>query len=278
VAGRSSLSPQALLRLAKEQRELESKEVRPLVLSGARRPVSALARELSRSAATDSVLQDEDVERAEALVYVLRGQAKSGDLRRLREAGRARVPIICVRIGGGADPLPGVLATDVIELEDAEPVPVEEIGRLLARRLEGRSAALAARIPALRAGVCKELIQRSARRSAAIGVATFVRVPDLPALFLEQARLVLWLGYAHGRRVEPKRGAEIAAVLMAGLGLRRLARRVRHETLFPAWAMQGSIAYTGTLALGEAALRFFAVLGDGNEPGLSGSDRVQTPG
>jgi uncharacterized protein (DUF697 family) len=222
-----------------------------------------------------SVVQDEDIERAEALVYLLRGRPKRDDLSRLRAAGQARVPIICVRIGGAAGPLSGVLATDVIELESAEPVPVEEIGRLLAHRLEGRSAALAARIPALRAGVCKELIQRSARRSAAVGAAVFVRAPDLPALFLEQARLILWLGHAHDRRLEPKRGAELAAVLMAGLGLRRLARRVRHETFFPAWAMQGSIAYAGTLALGEAALRFFS--GDGNEFGLPGSDRVQPP-
>jgi uncharacterized protein (DUF697 family) len=275
VSSHSSLSPRALLRLTTEQRELESEEIRPLVLSGARRPVSALARELSRAAAPGSVVQGEDFERAEALVYLLRGRTKSDDLRRLRAAGRARVPIICVRIGGGSGPFPSVLATDVIELEDAEPVPVEEIGMLLARRLEGRSAALAARIPALRAGVCKELIQRSARRSATVGAAAFVRAPDLPALFLEQARLILWLGHAHNRRLEPKRGAELAAVLLAGLGLRRLARRVRHETLFPAWAMQGSIAYAGTLALGEAALRYFS--GDGNELGSSSSDRVQAP-
>ncbi len=263
MSNRASLSPHSLLRLASEQRELESEEIRPLLLSGARRPVSALARELSRAAAPGSVVQNEEFERAEALVYLLRGRPKSDDLRRLREAGRARVPIICVRIGGGVGPLPSVLATDVIELESTDPVPIEEIGRLLAHRLEGRSAALAARIPALRTGVCRELIQHSARRAAAIGATTFVRAPDLPALVLEQARLILWLGHAHDRRLEPKRGAELAAVLVAGLGLRRLARRVRHETLFPAWAMQGSIAYAGTLALGEAALRYFS--GDGNE-------------
>ena len=275
MSSHSSLSPHALLRLTTEQRELENEEKRPLVLSGARRPVSALARELSRDAAPGSVVQDKDFEQAEALVYLLRSRPKSDDLRRLRAAGCARVPIICVRIGGGTGHLPSVLATDVIELKNAEPVPIEEIGTLLARRLEGRSATLAARIPALRAGVCKELIQRSARRSATVGAAAFVRAPDLPALFLEQARLILWLGHAHNRRLEPKRGAELAAVLLAGLGLRRLARRVRHETLFPAWAMQGSIAYAGTLALGEAALRYFS--GDGDELSSSRSDRVQAP-
>jgi len=260
VAGHSSLSPRALLGLATEQRELENEQTGPLVLSGARRPVAALARELSRSATPDSVRQDDDLERAAALVYLLRGRPKSDDLRRLRAAEAARVPIICVRIGGDKSPLPGVLATDVIELESEGPVPVEELGRLLARRLEGRSTALAARRAGMRAGVCDELIQRSARRAGAIGASTFVPAADLPALFLEQARLILRLGYAHNRRLEPARGVEIAAVLAAGLGLRRLARRVRYETLFPAWALQGSIAYAGTRALGDAALRYFSVL------------------
>ena len=205
MSSHSSLSPRALLGLATEQRELESKEVGPLVLSGARRPGSALARELARGAAQDSVVQDDDFERAEAVVYLLRGRPKSDDVRRLRAAERARVPIICVRIESGGGPLPGVLATDVIELESGAPVPVEELGRLLARRLEGRASALAARIPVLRAGVCDELIQHSARRAGAIGAATFVPAADLPALFLEQARLILRLGYAHGRRLEPSR-------------------------------------------------------------------------
>lgn len=263
MTSHSSLSPRALLGLANEQRALESKEGGALILSGARRPVSALARELSRSAAPDSVLQDDDFKRAEAVVYLLRGRPKSDDMGRLRAAERARVPIICVRIGGDRAPLPGVLATDVIELESGEPVPVEELGRLLARRLEGRAAALAAHIPALRTGVCEELIQHSARRAGAIGAATFMPAADLPALFLEQARLILRLGYAHDRRLEPKRGIEIAAVLAAGLGLRRLARRVRHGTFVPAWALQSSIAYAGTRALGDAALRYFSGLKSG---------------
>jgi len=260
VAGFSSLSPRALLSLASEQRELESEPIGPLVVSGARRPSSTLVRELSEAAASGSVVLDGELERAAALVYLLRGRPKNDDLLRLRAAGRARIPIICVRIGGDGSPIPGVLATDVIELERGDPVPVEELGKLIGHRLERRAAALAARVPALRPGVCEEMIQRSARRAGAIGAATFLPAADLPALFLEQARLILRLGYAHDRRLEPQRGVEIAAVLAAGLGLRRLARRVRHETLFPAWALQSTIAYAGTRALGDAARRYFSAL------------------
>lgn len=276
MAKRSSLSPQALLRLAKEQRELENEEIGPLVLAGARRPVTTLARELGKDAAPGSVIQGEDLKQAEALVYLLRGKPKKDDLSQLRAAGKARLPVICVRIDGEPGALPNVLATDVIELESGQPVPVGEIARLLARRLEDRAPALAARIPALRGGVCDELIQRSARRAGTIGAATLIPAPDLPALFLEQARLVLRLGRAHDRHLDAKRGAEIALVLAAGLGLRRLARRVRSETFFPAWAMQSSIAYAGTRALGQAALRYFS--GDWDKLGASDSDRAQASG
>ncbi|HEY5161255.1 MAG TPA: hypothetical protein VII83_09350, partial [Gaiellaceae bacterium] len=77
MSSHSSLSPRALLNLANEQRALESKDSGPLVLAGARRPASALARELSRAAAPKSVVQGEDFRGAEALVYLLRGRPKS---------------------------------------------------------------------------------------------------------------------------------------------------------------------------------------------------------
>ena len=254
----SLLSTRALLRLAAEQRRLESREGRQLVLAGTRKLVSALARELSPNSAPGSVVENGEIVQAEAVVYVLEGEPSRTDLKKLRDAEPARVPIVCIRIGEGSDLLPGVLATDVVRAASATELPVEELGRALARRLEAGSVLLAAGIPALRAGICRELIQRSARRSGAVGAAVFIPAPDLPALFIEQARLILQLGFAHGRRLEPLRAAELATVLVAGLGLRRVARVVRRETFLPAWALQGSIAYAGTLALGEAALAYLS--------------------
>lgn len=252
------LSARALLRLAAEQRELEAREERPLAVAGTRKLVSALVRVLSANAAPGSVVENGELAGAEVVVYALEGEPSRTDVRKLRDAGLAHVPIVCIRIGEGSDLLPNVLAIDVVSAESAADLPVEELGRVLAQRLEGGSVALAARIPALRAGICRELIHRSARRSAAVGAAVFILAPDLPALFIEQARLILQLGFAHGRRLEPLRAAELTVVLVAGLGLRRVARVVRRKTLFPAWALQGSIAYTGTLALGEAALAYFS--------------------
>jgi uncharacterized protein (DUF697 family) len=251
----SPLSPRLLRSLLAEQRELEAEAERPLALGGKRKLVGALARALSQDARPGAVVEDGAPAAAQAIVYVLEGEPTRSDLHKLREAG-PYVPVVCVRIGRGAALLPNVLATDVVRAESVAEPPLEELGRVLARRLEGRSLSLAARIPALRPGICRELIHHSARRAAAVGAAVFIPAPDLPALFLEQARLVLRLASAHGQRLEPARAAELAAVLAAGLGFRRVARITRRETLLPAWAVQGSIAYAGTLALGEAALAY----------------------
>lgn len=255
---RRPISAQALIGLAREQRELEARSERPLALAGTRKLVSALRVVLAPGAAPGALIEGGELARAEAIVYVLDGEPSRNDIGKLREAGATHLPLVCVRIGEGAAPLPGVLATDVVRAESAANLPLEELGFVLARRLESRAPALAARIPVLRAPVCRELARRSAKRAAAVGAAVFVPAPDLPAIFLEQARLVLQIGSAHGRRLEPARAAELAAVLAAGLGFRRVARAARRETLFPAWALQSSIAYAGTLALGEAARAYFS--------------------
>ena len=250
-------SARALRGLVSEQRELESERERPLVLEGKKKLVSKLARELGRGAAPGGIVEEMADELPMAIIYALEGEPSRIDLQRLRAAGPVGAPIVCVRFGQGSGPLPNVLATDVIRADPAMPIPVVEIGRVLARRVGAKSVLVAARLPALRAGICDELIRAAARRSAAVGAAAFVRRPDLPALFMEQSRLVLRLGLAHGHKLEPARAVELSAVLAAGLGLRKAARRARRATLFPAWALQGSIAFAGTLALGEAALRYF---------------------
>jgi uncharacterized protein (DUF697 family) len=249
------LRPRALRKLVVEQRRVEA-DTRPLVVAGESDLAARLESELTEDAGPGAVSGEDDLERAIALVYVLSGDPDEKATSFLRLAARRHVPIVCLREGASDSPVPYVLATDIARLHPDRSLPLEEIGRLLARRLDGGAAALAARVPTLRPAISKELIRRAARRSGLIGAAVFIPAPDLPAISMEQARLVLRLALAHGHKLEPIRAVELAAVLAAGLGLRKLARRSRRG-LLPAWGVQGSIAYAGTLALGEAAMRYF---------------------
>ena len=69
-------------------------------------------------------------------------------------------------------------------------------------------------------------------------------------------RLLLRLEQAYGLEVDPReRLPELAATLVAGLGLRELARKLLDRVPVADWAVQSAVAYAGTRALGEAAIR-----------------------
>jgi uncharacterized protein (DUF697 family) len=192
------------------------------------------------------------------LVYVLAGPPTEEDRRALREASRSGVPVVAVLADPDLDPrVPYVLATAVVRVPAGSGFPVDEIGRLLARRLGDRATQLAAALPALRPAVCEELIDRFSRRNGIIGAAVFLPGTDFPVLTINQIRLVLRLAAAHGVEVDQQRTPEILAVIGSGLAFRTLARQAVGLVPFAGWAAKGAIAYGGTRTLGEAARRYF---------------------
>jgi uncharacterized protein (DUF697 family) len=101
------------------------------------------------------------------------------------------------------------------------------------------------------------LISRASRQSGILGAAVFVPGADLPVLTLNQLRLVLRIGVAHGVRVDAERWPEMLGVIASGLAFRGVARQLLGVVPVVGWAVKGGIAYAGTRALGEAAVRYF---------------------
>jgi uncharacterized protein (DUF697 family) len=84
----------------------------------------------------------------------------------------------------------------------------------------------------------------------------FVPGADLPLLALNELRLLLRLEQAYGLEIDPReRLPEIAATLGVGFGMRALARELLDLVPVAGWAVKGAVAYAGTRALGEAAIR-----------------------
>ena len=110
----------------------------------------------------------------------------------------------------------------------------------------------------LRPTVCEWLIASFSRKNAILAAAVFVPGVDLPVLTLNQMRLVLRIAAAHGVEISNDRLPELVAVLGGGLGLRALARELVDLVPGVGWAVKASIAYGGTRALGEAAVRYFS--------------------
>jgi uncharacterized protein (DUF697 family) len=79
---------------------------------------------------------------------------------------------------------------------------------------------------------------------------------DLPVLTLNEIRLLLRLEQVYGLEIDPgERLPEIVATLGAGVGLRAIARELLDLVPVAGWAVKGAVAYAGTRALGEAAVR-----------------------
>lgn len=216
-----------------------------------------LADELARglragSKGSGAVVVGGDPARASALVVVVAGALGAAEERALREATRRGTSVLAVQTDARVQvSLPYVLATDVVECPPGQGFPIPEIAEALAGRLGHDGVSLAARLPVLRAAVCRNLINAAARQAAAVGVVPWGTAAHFPAMALIQARLVLDLAAAHGQPIDRDRAPEIGAVAGTGLGLRSLARRLSTRVPF----VGGFTGYLGTRAIGEAALR-----------------------
>ena len=168
---------------------------------------------------------------------------------------RAGVPIVAVTEG---ETLPYVLATDIVRVAPGAGLP----GRARSpRRSRGGSArtgpALAARLPVLRARGVRRADPHFSRRNGLIGAAIFVPGVDMPVLTLNQMRLVLRIALAHGEPVDTRAGARARRRRRRRLRLPRPRARAARPGPVAGWAVKGAIAYAGTRAIGEAAVRYF---------------------
>jgi uncharacterized protein (DUF697 family) len=254
-------APTAVVALAQEVRA-SAKENRPLVVDGARELGAVLRRELVKGGVAEAVQEGGSLQEAAGLLYVLVGQPEEKDVDRLREANRARVPIVSViaaREGEHVPDPPYVLAENVVRVRGGSGFPMDAIARTLAKALGEHASSLAARLPVLRDAVCDELIRRASRQNAVIGIAIFVPGADMPVLTLNQVRLLLRIADAYGFELDRERIPEVLGVIGSGFGLRALARSVLGLVPIAGWAVKGGVAYVGTRALGEAGKRYFEV-------------------
>jgi uncharacterized protein (DUF697 family) len=246
------LKPVAVLGLLKELRGAVADD-RPIVVGGAL--AEQLVKELVRGG-DPRAARVGGPEGGSAYVHVLAGAPSDDDEAVLKRARRARVPALA--LARERYDVPFVLPTDVIVVLPGKGFPVEALARALAARLGERGTALAARLPVLRPAVCEWLIASFSRKNAILAAAVFIPGVDLPVLTLNQMRLVLRIAAAHAVEISNDRLPELVAVLGGGLGLRALARELVDLVPGVGWAVKGAIAYAGTRALGEAAVRYFS--------------------
>ncbi|MDQ3889032.1 MAG: DUF697 domain-containing protein [Actinomycetota bacterium] len=239
---------------------------RPLLVAGAARPAGELRRALlgegDPSALRDASgrqLAPDDLTDVSVLVYVAEGELAREDERALRLAERAGVERVCVLVESatGRPAVPPAGASDLVVVSAGEPLPVGAIAERVAEHADELDYVLASRLPPLRRVVAERIVRRVSRQNGVLGAAIFIPGADLPALTVNQLRMVFRIGAAYGERIDRERGAELVAVVGAGVAFRALAREALGFVPVAGWAVKGGVAYTGTRALGETAIRYF---------------------
>jgi uncharacterized protein (DUF697 family) len=225
---------------------VSSRGDKPLVVGGARALAPTLRAKLGVGGGDDP---------RGAAIYVHVWAEDGSDEEALKRARRARVPIVAV-VPEELDDVPYVLATDVVRLHPGVGFPLRTITRVIAARLGEDCAPLAARVPALRPAVAERLIESFARKNGLVAAAVFIPGVDLPVLLRNELRLVLRLQQTYGRNPDPReRLPEVGVTVGAAFALRTVARELLDLVPVAGWALKGAVAYAGTRALGEAALR-----------------------
>jgi uncharacterized protein (DUF697 family) len=254
---RSPISLAALRRLLIEI-ESSGRREHVLAVGGASELAPVLRQQFLRGGADPAAVRLGEPAPADVYVHVLTGEPSGEDEAVMRRARRARVPVIAVVVGPvGDDPIPYVLATDVVPVVEGQGFRLETIARAIAARLGESGAPLAGRVPLLREAVSQQLVESFARKNGLVGAAVFIPGADLPVLALNEIRLVLRIAQAYGAEAGAERLPELVATLGAGFGLRALARELLGFITLAGWAVKGAVAYGGTRALGEATRRRF---------------------
>ena len=249
-----TLNPMAIWSVIRELKTAAN-ETRPLVVSG---PLAAqLEKELGRDASPGAVRVDGRVQDADCLIRVLAGAPTPEDEQELKAAKRAKVPVVVVQTGTEDFDVPYVLATDIVKCRPGAGFPVAEIAAAVAARLGEAGTGLAARVPLLREPLCKALIESFSRKNGILAVAIFVPGADFPVLTLNQIRLVLRIGAAYGVDIDQQRLPEVLGTIAAGFGFRAVARQLLTAIPVAGLVVKGGVAYGGTRALGETAVRYF---------------------
>lgn len=265
------LSPGAVLGVVKEIRAADD-DVRPLLVSGAAEHAQAILAAIGEGAAPEALRDISgrpptayDLEGADVLVHAVDGLVPGDeDLKTFQLASRKGVGIVCVLFGEPVDdppPIPYVLDFDVIQVPPGEAPPVEKLAERIAERAGEKAHLLAARIPALREIVAREIVKHFALQNGVLGVAIFIPGADFPVLTLNQIRMVLRIAAAYGEELDKERAFEILSVVAAGLGFRTVARQLMGLVPGLGWAVKGGVAYAATFAVGEAASTYFAAGG-----------------
>ncbi len=181
--------------------------------------------------------------------------------------GRA-IPTAVLAIRAEPGDLAGLVGhpgEDVLTRPDAFELVHGPLADWIMRRLPAKRTAVAHNFEFMRRAVAHEAVKATAWQNAVIGGVGIIPGTDMPLMTLNQGKMLLQISAAYGQQLGADRIKELAAVVGGGFLLRTIARQAL--TLIPGfgWAVKAGVAYSGTIAMGDAAIAYFERGGDAGE-------------
>jgi uncharacterized protein (DUF697 family) len=196
---------------------------------------------------------------ADAVVVVLgSGGARVAEF--LAAIRASSVPVVTLLLEGAGSASPEAVRQpldDFLSATDAETLVRKNLGEWLADRLRLKRLALAAGFDFMRASVSAEFVKSTAWQNALIGGIVVIPGADMPLMTGNQAKMVLQIAAAYGEDLDTERAKELLAVVGGGLMFRAVARQLLDFVPGFGWALKAGVGYTGTMAMGKAAIAYF---------------------
>lgn len=177
----------------------------------------------------------------------------------LANARAAFVPAVAVCVPDDAVGVARRLGHPVLSVVASDEVAtaLEHLGKWLADKIPAKRLALAANFPFVRRAVAVEAIRATAFQNGVIGGVLIIPGADMPLMTANQAKMVMQIAAAYGQPLGADRLRELAAVIGGAFVFRTVARQA--VGLLPGfgWALKAGVGYSGTIAMGHAAIEYF---------------------
>jgi uncharacterized protein (DUF697 family) len=117
--------------------------------------------------------------------------------------------------------------------------------------------ALAHNFPFMRRAAAEAAVRATAWQNALIGTVGFLPGADMPVMTANQIKMLLRIAAAYGEPLGAERIKELLPIVGGGFAFRAAARQLVGVVPVLGWAVKGGIGYSGTLAMGKAAIAYF---------------------
>lgn len=133
----------------------------------------------------------------------------------------------------------------------------DRMGQWVVAACDDKKLSFALAFPFVRRPLSMNAVRSTSLQNAGVGLVAIIPGADLPIMTLNQAKMLLMIAAAYGESLSTERIKELACVVAGGFACRAVARQLVGVVPALGWAVKAGIGYSGTYAMGRAAIAYF---------------------